>query len=77
MFYPEVHTALSGVEIRCFYLQGKEVLQVYRHFLCNKFMLNNSTLTFQEACNGVVQKNVTAQPFAVVALRTVSELAQE
>jgi hypothetical protein len=36
MFYTEVHTALAGVEIRRFYLQGKKVLQVYRNFLCNK-----------------------------------------
>ena len=54
MFYTEVHTALGGVEIRCFYAQGKKSCKSTENFYATKFMLNNFTLLFQEACNGMV-----------------------
>jgi hypothetical protein len=61
MFHTEVHTALGGVRIRCFYLQGvKKYFKSTETFYATKFMLNNFTLIFQEPCNDMVQKNVTA-----------------
>jgi hypothetical protein len=51
----------ESVEIMCFYLQGNISLESLQKLLMHKmYARNNFALIFQETCNGIIQKNVTA-----------------
>jgi hypothetical protein len=59
MFYAEVHTARSFIEIR-YIFREKSLAIAQKLFYTTEFVLNNFTLISQNLHSGVVQNNVTS-----------------